>query len=171
MLHRFVRSSRSFLVFLATVCNAVLCGQTIAKDSPVRFNRDVRGILTDKCFACHGPDAETVEGDLRLDQRDSAVGHAITPGNLSESELVARIRSTDPETVMPPPETNKPLSDEERKILEQWILEGAEYEAHWAYTSLDRPEPPGPATDRGRTARRAPREPGARPTVGGEIGI
>lgn len=102
----------------------------------VRFNRDIRPILSDKCFACHGPDAETVEGDLRLDLPEMAVGEegAIRAGDLAESELVSRIRSADPDEIMPPPHTHKPLAEHEINLLEQWILGGAQYELHWAYT-------------------------------------
>ena len=115
----------------------------------IRFNRDVRPILTDKCFACHGPDARTVEADLRLDLRDFAIeSGAIVPGDVSESEVVRRIFSDDEFEIMPPPEAHKPLTESERKTLRRWIAEGAEYEAHWAYTPLERDTngvPAGPA--------------------------
>ena len=116
----------------------------IAADRPVRFNRDVRPVLTDKCFACHGPDAETVAGDLRLDLSDSVTseGGVIVPGNPEGSELVRRIFSNDAEEMMPPAETHKPLTQTERELLRRWIAEGAEYEAHWAYTPLQRPALP-----------------------------
>jgi mono/diheme cytochrome c family protein len=102
----------------------------------VRFNRDIRAILTDKCFACHGPDAETVEGGLRLDLPEEAIGTAIEPGDAEASELVRRIRSQDPYEVMPPPETHKSLSPRETELLVRWINQGAAYEAHWAYEPL-----------------------------------
>ncbi|MCA9025645.1 MAG: DUF1553 domain-containing protein [Planctomycetaceae bacterium] len=116
----------------------------IAADRPVRFNRDVRPVLTDKCFACHGPDAETVAGDLRLDLSDSVTseGGVIVPGNPEGSELVRRIFSNDAEEMMPPAETHKPLTQTERELLRRWIAEGSEYEAHWAYTPLQRPALP-----------------------------
>jgi len=105
-------------------------------DAEVRFNRDIRSILTDKCFACHGPDAETVEGGLRLDLPEEALGTAIDPGNAAESELIRRIRSTDPYEVMPPPEMHKSLSQKEIELLTRWIDQGAAYQAHWAYEPL-----------------------------------
>ncbi|TWT39811.1 Planctomycete cytochrome C [Thalassoglobus neptunius] len=112
-----------------------------ADDHDVRFNRDVRPILTDKCFACHGPDAKEVQGGLRLDLRDQAIDvGAITPGETSKSELIHRVFSDEPLEVMPPVEANKPLSERERSVLRQWITEGAIYEPHWAYTRLRRPE-------------------------------
>ena len=119
----------------------------IAEDRPVRFNRDVRPILTDKCFACHGPDAENVEGDLRLDLPEMATqpGGVITAGDPDTSALVRRIMSTDDDQRMPPPGTHKPLQPAERELLQRWIAQGAEYEPHWAYAPLLPPEvPDGP---------------------------
>ncbi|MCA9077793.1 MAG: DUF1553 domain-containing protein [Planctomycetaceae bacterium] len=117
---------------------------TIAADRPVRFNRDVRPLLTDKCFACHGPDAETVEGDLRLDLPESVTreGGVIIPGDAEASEFVKRIFSDNADEVMPPAETHKPLSRDEREMLHRWVAEGADYESHWAYTPLQRPALP-----------------------------
>jgi hypothetical protein len=104
-------------------------------EEPIRFNRDMRGLLADRCFACHGPDASTLQADLRLDLRSSAVDESqvILPGNAAESELFRRVLSNDPGEIMPPPELNKPLSDQEKQLLQRWIDEGAEYEEHWAY--------------------------------------
>jgi hypothetical protein len=117
------------------------------------FDRDVRPILAEHCFACHGPDAASREADLRLDLREGALAdrdgtRAIVPGNVGASEAVTRIRSTDPDVIMPPPETNKRLTDAQKAILEKWIASGAEYEGHWAYRPLVRPEvPAGAAAD------------------------
>jgi len=113
----------------------------------VSFDRDVRPILAEHCFACHGPDAAAREADLRLDTRAGAIAdlagtRAVVPGNPSASELVTRILSTDPDVIMPPPSLNKPLSDDQRKTLEAWIEAGAEYEGHWAYRPLTRPALP-----------------------------
>jgi hypothetical protein len=116
---------------LSVVCHAA--------ESTIRFNRDVRSILSDKCFACHGPDAKTVEGGLRLDLRDEATdesGGAIVPGNPEESEMVRRILSTDADEVMPPPESHKELTKAERDLLVRWIAQGADYQAHWAYEPM-----------------------------------
>ncbi len=106
----------------------------------VRYGRDVRPILSDRCFLCHGPDREKQQADLRLDLREGAVaargdhGPAIVPGDPGASELWRRIESHDPEEVMPPADsTKKPLSAEERAIVRRWIEEGAEYEPHWAF--------------------------------------
>lgn len=131
----------------STIIFATLLGATAA--NAVDFNRDIRPVLSDKCFACHGPDAAHVKGDLRLDLRDSAIkkhedGHAaIVPGKPEESELIARITATDPDDIMPPTDFHKEIKPEEVKTLRQWIQEGAKYEKHWAYQNLDWPEIPG----------------------------
>jgi hypothetical protein len=113
----------------------------------VEFNRDIRPILSDKCFFCHGPDPKHREADLRLDLRDAATaehdGHrAIAPGDVSKSELVARITSADADTLMPPAESNKKLSPAEIDLLKRWIAQGADYQIHWAYTPIEKPAVP-----------------------------
>jgi hypothetical protein len=114
-----------------------------AADDKVDYNRDVRPILSDHCFACHGPDKKQRKADLRLDVRDVALAKgAIVPAKLDESELVARIVSTDPEEVMPPPTSRKPLSAAQVDVLKRWVASGAPYAAHWSYTPIVRP--PGP---------------------------
>ncbi|MCC9603853.1 PSD1 and planctomycete cytochrome C domain-containing protein [Stieleria sp. JC731] len=104
----------------------------------VRFNRDVRPILTDKCFACHGPDAKTVEGGLRLDLREQAVEEsgAIIPGDADASEVIARVLSDDDDLVMPPQKSHKTLTESEKQTLRDWINHGAKYERHWAYEPM-----------------------------------
>jgi hypothetical protein len=109
----------------------------------VSFNRDIRPILSDHCFACHGPDKNKRQGKLRLDERDAAIAKkALVPGKPGESELIARIHSKDDSEVMPPPEHHKPLSKEQKELLERWITQGAEYQAHWAYIAPTRPALP-----------------------------
>jgi len=106
----------------------------------VDFNRDIRPILSNNCFFCHGPDGETREADLRLDIREDAIeAFAFVPGDPEESELVYRILSEDSDEVMPPPKSNHSLSNREKELLQRWIAEGAEYESHWAYTPIERP--------------------------------
>ena len=103
-------------------------------NSPVQYNRDVRAILTDNCFACHGLDAESREGDLRLDERSFAIeSDAIVPNHPDQSELIARITATDPDVVMPPPETGHKLTNKQISILKSWIESGAEYQQHWSF--------------------------------------
>lgn len=109
----------------------------------IDFSRDIRPILSDNCFLCHGPAEEMREADLRLDQRGSAIGiGAIDPDNLPQSELIARIRSADPDVRMPPPNSGKALQAEEQDRLERWILQGAKYSEHWAFVPPQRPDVP-----------------------------
>src|SRR5262245_18292254 len=97
----------------------------------LQFNRDVRPILADHCFPCHGPDAAKRKADLRLDMRDVAIeAGAIAPGKVDKSSLVERIFSEDADTRMPPAEANKQLTPKQKGILKQWIAEGAEYQKH-----------------------------------------
>lgn len=106
---------------------------------PVSFNRDVRPILSENCFACHGFDATHREAGLRLDTfagatADRGGSRGIVPGDLAKSALWGRIQSTDPDVVMPPPKSHKkPLTAAQRAILQRWIENGATYEAHWAF--------------------------------------
>ena len=102
---------------------------------PVEFVRDVRPILSDKCYTCHGPDEESREADLRFDIRDDAE-HVLSPGDPDESELVARITSSDPDAKMPPATSKLALSEAEIATLRQWVAEGAPYEQHWSFTPL-----------------------------------
>lgn len=102
-------------------------------DDEISFNRDIRPILSDACFFCHGPDAEHREADLRLDVEESAKRDAIESGNSNASELIARINSSDPEVLMPPPESGKRLTQKQINLLKRWVDEGAIYEPHWSY--------------------------------------
>lgn len=114
-----------------------------AQEAKLDFNRDIRPILSDKCFHCHGPDEKTLEGGLRLDQRDPAVkAEAIVPGKPELSEVLARVLSDDPDEVMPPVKSKKPVTAEEAETLRRWIAEGAEYQGHWAFEPTAAPEPP-----------------------------
>lgn len=115
-------------------------------DAKVSFNREIRPILSEQCFSCHGFDAKHRKADLRLDTREGALAdndgvRAIIPGDLAKSELWKRLLSQDPEEVMPPPEAHKPkLTTKQRETLRRWIEEGAPYEPHWAFTAPRRPE-------------------------------
>ncbi|MEL6105722.1 MAG: DUF1553 domain-containing protein [Planctomycetota bacterium] len=104
----------------------------------LRFDRDIRPILSDKCFFCHGPDNENREADLRLDIEELAKADSIVPGDADASELVRRILSKDPDEIMPPPGAHKELSADEIQRLTQWIDEGADWSEHWAF---GKPEP------------------------------
>src|SRR5262249_24494755 len=109
----------------------------------IEFNRDVRPILADNCFACHGPDSAARKADLRLDVREEAVNsNAFVPGKPDESALVERIFSAEKSEVMPPPKTKKTLTAAQKAILKQWIAEGAEYQPHWSCILPTRPPLP-----------------------------
>ena len=113
----------------------------------VDFNRDVRPILSETCFQCHGPDAEHREADLRLDTPEGAYAalddhFAIVPGNPSESTVFDRISSTDPDEMMPPPDSNLKITPAQIAIIKQWIQQGAEYEKHWSFEPIRKPELP-----------------------------
>ena len=120
----------------------------VANEEAVTFNRDIRPILSDKCFACHGPDEESRAGGFRLDLRDTAIEEAdsgltpILPGDPNGSELMRRIRSEDEYERMPPPESHKTLSEKEIDILKRWISEGAEWENHWSLNLPESVDPP-----------------------------
>lgn len=127
------------LLPLLPLCSPLLA----APDNKLDFNRDIRPILSDRCFQCHGPDEKTLEADLRLDQRDSAVSSkAIVPGRPEDSEVLARILSEDPDEIMPPTKTKKTITAAEAEILRRWIAEGAEYQGHWAFEPIAGSEPP-----------------------------
>ncbi|MEZ6091370.1 MAG: DUF1549 domain-containing protein [Pirellulaceae bacterium] len=102
-------------------------------DRPLDYNRDVRPILSDNCFYCHGPDAQHRQADLRLDVEEAAKEYALVSGDPNESELWRRIVTDDADTRMPPPESGKKLTREQVDILRRWIEQGAKYDAYWAY--------------------------------------
>jgi hypothetical protein len=127
------------LLVSATLAPSVFAIETRGR---LRFDRDIRPILSDKCFHCHGPDPAHRQAKLRLDLEDAAKAEAIKPGRPNESPLVAHITSTDPDVRMPPPDSNKTLSADEITKLSRWIAEGAEWSRHWAFISPQRPPPP-----------------------------
>ncbi|MEM1085322.1 MAG: DUF1553 domain-containing protein [Verrucomicrobiota bacterium] len=111
------------------------------------FNKDIRPILSNACFACHGPDEEERAADLRLDTREGALADlgngffAVVPGDPDKSELIYRVTSDDEDEVMPPPKHGKPLTADQIATLRQWIEEGAKYERHWSYVKPERTTP------------------------------
>src|SRR4051794_40957898 len=116
----------------------VLAIATPATAAPVDYTRDVRPILSQHCFKCHGPDDNARKAGLRLDQHDGALKKGksgevpVVPGKPDASELIRRIESDDDTEIMPPPATKKPLSAAQKAILERWVAEGAEYKDHWS---------------------------------------
>lgn len=118
-----------------------------ASDQLVSFNRDIRPILAKNCFACHGPDEGTREAELRLDTGAGAAAaregrRVLVPGRPSESELVARIESNDPDVVMPPADSGHELSADEKTLLRRWISGGGGYKVHWSFTQPVKKELP-----------------------------
>ncbi|MBM3967080.1 MAG: DUF1549 domain-containing protein, partial [Planctomycetes bacterium] len=141
---RIVRISLTLGSVLASAISLPLA----SADEPVSYNRDIRPILADKCFACHGFDEKKREAGLRLDTFDGATAdhdgnRAIIPGDVGNSELWKRVNTNDPDLHMPPAESHKELSSEEIEKLKRWIEQGAEYQKHWAFIPIsDAPVPP-----------------------------
>jgi len=139
----FLNTGLLVLTLLGTLLSGIGWG-----DQPVNYIRDIRPILSDNCYACHGPDEESREADLRLDQQESALSelpsgqHAIVPSKPDESELLRRIVSGDADERMPPAETEKSLKPEQVELLRRWIEQGADWQGHWAFTPPTRPQPP-----------------------------
>lgn len=139
---------RAFASLFAVViaCQGVLFSAD-KKPGGIDFARDIRPLLSDNCFACHGPDSSQRKADLRLDNRDGALADlgdysAVVPGKPSESELIARITTDDEDDLMPPPDSGKKLSARQKALIKQWVAEGAEYDLHWAYKPVKRIAPP-----------------------------
>src|SRR3989454_6988331 len=109
----------------------------------ISYNRDIRPVLSDNCFFCHGPDQNKRKGKLRLDVREEAIAKlAIVPGKPDESKLIQRIFTTDTDDLMPPPASHKTLTLAQKQLFRRWIAQGAEYQKHWAYLSPVRPSVP-----------------------------
>jgi hypothetical protein len=128
----------SLLLTLIPVLTLVHAGAA----EPVHYNRDIRPILSDNCFSCHGFDPKARKADLRLDTPEGATAvndddlRAIVPGNVSQSTLWSRLNSTDEDEVMPPPKTHKTVTAAQKEKLRQWIQQGAKYEKHWSFEPL-----------------------------------
>lgn len=129
----------AFSVFPATSLSA-------EENATLSFNHDIRPILSENCFHCHGQDEKEREADLRLDTVDGALADlggyaALVPGDPSESELYLRVTSEYEDEVMPPPNSNRQLTDVQRELLRQWIEQGGEYDTHWAFVSPRKTNP------------------------------
>ncbi|MFK8114438.1 MAG: PSD1 and planctomycete cytochrome C domain-containing protein [Rubripirellula sp.] len=144
-------AARSSLVFACWLTFSVLSVSGQEADSkaiePLNFSRDISPILSENCYSCHGFDEAAREADLRLDTFAGATGKeggtvAIVPGMADESELIARILSDDDDTLMPPPESGKQLSEKQIELLRIWIEQGATYTKHWSFTPPVRKSPP-----------------------------
>ncbi len=135
-------SAVSVCVLFLVACG---CGVSFADDGRIEFNRDIRPILSDNCFACHGPDEKTRQAGLRLDIAEHARAKlasgstALVPGKLGESELARRIVAVDPDQQMPPADSGKRLTTRQIELLKRWIEQGAEYQPHWSFVAPRRP--------------------------------
>ena len=141
-----------FFVFLSACTNDL--PQSIEQEmgmlpDKIDYNFHVKPILSDRCFACHGPDAQKREAELRLDIEENAYaalssgdGRAIVPGNIGHSQLVERILAEETDMVMPPPESNLTLDEKEKAILIKWIQQGAAYKPHWAFMKPEKSDIP-----------------------------
>lgn len=154
-----IKHENTVFLMLRTVLARVLCLLTLllgfqcvlATAEDIDFSRDIRPILSKNCFFCHGPDAQDRQADLRLDSYEGATENlAIDPEDLADSELIRRITSTDPDEVMPTPESHKKLEPEEVELLRRWVESGGQYAEHWAFITPTAPEPP--ASDWGSNA-------------------
>ncbi|MFK7848665.1 MAG: PSD1 and planctomycete cytochrome C domain-containing protein [Rhodothermales bacterium] len=140
----------ALLLFALIASGAYLVNRSSDDALPdvVAYNEHIRPILSTNCYVCHGPDISTREAGLRLDLRDSAIvalesgNFAIVPGKGSESEMISRVTSLDPEERMPPPELKKILSDHEVALLKKWIDQGAEWQEHWSLVPPEKPAVP-----------------------------
>ncbi len=137
----------------AMACAALTAGPRAPETGAapaVDFNREIRPILSDNCFRCHGPDSGTRKAQLRLDTQEGvkAKPGVIVPGDPGASRLLQRIRSTDPAEVMPPPASGHKLTAQQIELFARWISEGARWSAHWAFVAPRRPALPEVANKR-----------------------
>lgn len=139
-------AERNFQCMPRPLALLLLSIATLSQAGTVVFNRDIRPILSDKCFHCHGFDEKDRKAGLRLDIRTEALkpaesgAYAIVPGKPDESELLSRVVTTIPDDIMPPEKLHKPVSKAEAQLLRQWISEGAEYQGHWAFEPVIPPQ-------------------------------
>src|SRR6266496_3480113 len=127
----------------------LVCGPpAFGAEKNIDFNRDIRPILSDHCYACHGPDDSKRKAGLRFDRPEEALktlksgNRAIVPGDVEKSTLVQRLTSRDPDEVMPPPKEGKPLRAAQVELLIRWVREGAERKNHWSLIVPERPALP-----------------------------
>ena len=139
---------RTATIAIVALSAAWMCSRAVAAPAEVRFNRDVRPIISENCIGCHGRDDAKRKGDFRLDLPDGATHAAkdgkipIVPGKIDQSELVRKITATSPDDRMPPADSNKHLTADQIETLKQWIAQGAKYEEHWAFVAPVRPQLP-----------------------------
>src|SRR5574341_225011 len=138
---------KNLLPLLAGLLPAWLCGQVSPPAKPVDFDREIRPILSDKCFTCHGPDEKQRQVGMRLDTREGAFAdrggyQVIVPGNASKSRMYQRISHERKAMRMPPPTSGLALTDQQIELIRRWIDQGAKWEEHWAFVA-----PKGPRSE------------------------
>lgn len=122
---------------MAGLLTLAVAGVAVAETHPaLEYSRDIRPILSDRCFRCHGPDAAARQGELRLDTREDVVERVVVPGKPEESELIRRIDSEDADEQMPPPDSHLKLSAAEKELLRRWVAGGAVFTVHWSFRPL-----------------------------------
>ena len=137
------------IIEVALLASLVFTAHSLKAAEPVSYNKDVRAILSDNCFACHGPDQETREADLRLDLPSN--GSPTNAGSMDRKvghDVIERIFTTDPHLRMPPASANKPLSKRDQQTLQRWIQHGGKYQRHWAFEPINKPQPPAVSQDK-----------------------
>ena len=145
-----LKTPRALVACGLSTCCLILAGTSAVRgDGPrVDFNRDIRPLLSDKCYKCHGPDEAERKAKLRLDTQEGALAalesgaHAVVAGKSAESELFLRITSSDANEKMPPPASGKTLSPQQVELLKRWIDEGANWRGHWSFVKPATPELP-----------------------------
>src|SRR2546423_490629 len=151
--NRHFTSAAAILIVSAFVADAhsaalpPLSRQNTSPPAKVDFTRDIRPILSDNCYQCHGPDEKARKAKLRLDNKDGAFRvkdgkRIIIPGRSAQSELIRRVTNTDLEELMPPPKSNRKLTPAQIDLLRRWVDQGARWEVHWAFVPPIRPELP-----------------------------
>lgn len=145
-------SRLSFLILAGLAVSLTIAIPSQPARGEVDFSREILPILADACFHCHGPDAAARQAELRLDREQEAKADrdglfVIKPGDVDASELIARIESDDETVQMPPPDSERSLTDRQRRLLRRWIAEGAEWSRHWAFEPPTRPEVPRSPND------------------------
>ncbi|MFO0897254.1 MAG: PSD1 and planctomycete cytochrome C domain-containing protein [Pirellulales bacterium] len=142
-----LRSSWFFVLALAITAEGAALGAEPPLPAQISFNRDIKPILADNCYACHGPDRNSRQAELRLDTQaglfgEAAEGHVVAPKDLEQSELWRRITSDDAEQKMPPAGSGKELTGRQKAMLKAWIEQGAPWQGHWAFLPIERPAVP-----------------------------
>ena len=144
---------RAFIILTLAVCapdTGLMDGRVHAQSKQIDFARDIKPLLSDRCFLCHGPDETNRQAELRLDSSEGLVAplesdsdkRAVVPGKPETSVLVQRIFAEDSSEVMPPPDSGLVLSAQEKELLRAWVRSGAQWETHWAFQRIRNPVPP-----------------------------